>query len=45
MRGPEVFAGYTDAAETAAAFARGGWFRTGDLATIDAEGWLTITGR
>jgi cyclohexanecarboxylate-CoA ligase len=45
VRGPEVFAGYTDAAETAAAFARGGWFRTGDLATIDAEGWLTITGR
>jgi cyclohexanecarboxylate-CoA ligase len=45
VRGPEVFAGYTDAAETAAGFARGGWFRTGDLATIDAEGWLTITGR
>jgi acyl-CoA synthetase (AMP-forming)/AMP-acid ligase II len=44
LRGPELFAGYTDATETAAAHARGGWFRTGDRATID-RGWLTIVGR
>ena len=45
VRGPEIFAGYVDPEATAAAFERGGWFRTGDRATIDDEGWLTITGR
>lgn len=44
VRGPEVCVGYLDPAHTAAAFQRGGWFRTGDLATLD-DGWLTITGR
>jgi cyclohexanecarboxylate-CoA ligase len=45
VRGPEMFAGYADAAQTAAAIAPGGWFRTGDLATVDGEGWLRIVGR
>jgi len=45
VRGPELFAGYLDDEQTAAAFARGGWFRTGDLATIDEDGRLAITGR
>jgi acyl-CoA synthetase (AMP-forming)/AMP-acid ligase II len=45
VRGPEMFAGYADAAQTAAVIAAGGWFRTGDLATIDGEGWLRIVGR
>lgn len=45
VRGPELFAGYTDAERTAEAFARGGWFRTGDRGTLDAGGWLTVTGR
>ena len=45
VRGPEMFAGYADAAQTAAVIARGGWFRTGDLATVDDEGWVRIVGR
>jgi cyclohexanecarboxylate-CoA ligase len=45
VRGPEMFAGYADRAQTASVIAPGGWFRTGDLATIDAEGWLRIVGR
>jgi acyl-CoA synthetase (AMP-forming)/AMP-acid ligase II len=46
VRGPEMFVGYADAEQTRAACARGGWFRTGDLATIDPDGgWLTIVGR
>jgi cyclohexanecarboxylate-CoA ligase len=44
LRGPELFAGYTDATATRAAIVRG-WFATGDLAVIDDEGWLTIVGR
>jgi non-ribosomal peptide synthetase component E (peptide arylation enzyme) len=45
VRGPELFAGYAEEADTKAAVERGGWFRTGDKATIDAEGWVTIVGR
>ncbi|HUE07187.1 MAG TPA: AMP-binding protein [Acidimicrobiales bacterium] len=45
VRGPEMFAGYADAAQTKAVIAPGGWFRTGDLATVDGEGWLRIVGR
>jgi cyclohexanecarboxylate-CoA ligase len=44
LRGPELFAGYADAAQTREAVTRG-WFRTGDLATVDGRGWLTIVGR
>ncbi len=44
VRGPELFVGYADAAQTASAMTTDGWFRTGDLATLD-DGWLTITGR
>ncbi|MBV8836106.1 MAG: long-chain fatty acid--CoA ligase, partial [Alphaproteobacteria bacterium] len=45
-RGASVFAGYLDNADaTAAAFTRDGWFRTGDLARLDADGNLQITGR
>ncbi len=46
VKGPSVFAGYlNNAAETAAAFTDDGWFRTGDLAVLDAAGFLTLTGR
>ena len=44
-KGPECFVGYTDTAETAAAFTPGGWFMTGDVGVLDAEGFLTITDR
>jgi acyl-CoA synthetase (AMP-forming)/AMP-acid ligase II len=45
VRGPELFVGYADEAQTRAAHARGGWFRTGDLGSVDGDGWLTISGR
>lgn len=46
VRGPNVFAGYShDAAATRAAFTSDGWFRTGDLGRIDAEGYLYVEGR
>ena len=45
VRGPEMFAGYADAEQTSRVIARGGWFRTGDLATVDEEGWVRIVGR
>lgn len=45
VRGPELFAGYDDPGATEAAFADDGWFRTGDLGVVDAQGWLTIVGR
>ena len=42
--GPELFVGYGDEHQTAQAVRRG-WFATGDLGTLDADGWLTIVGR
>ena len=44
-RGPEVMIGYTDPEETAKAFDRDGFFRTGDLGSVDGEGYITISGR
>jgi malonyl-CoA/methylmalonyl-CoA synthetase len=47
VRGPHVFAGYwNDPDATAAAFTPDGWFRTGDIGTVDpATGHLMIRGR
>lgn len=43
--GPAVFAGYYNNPEANAKAFRDGWFRTGDLGHLDAEGFLFITGR
>jgi cyclohexanecarboxylate-CoA ligase len=45
VRGPMVFRGYTDSSLTAEAFDEDGYFRTGDLGRLRADGHLTITGR
>jgi fatty-acyl-CoA synthase len=45
-RGYSVMLGYwNDDAATAAAVDAAGWMHTGDLATIDAEGYVNIVGR
>jgi fatty-acyl-CoA synthase len=46
LRGPNVMPGYwRRPVDTAAAFLDGGWYRSGDLAHRDAEGFVTIVGR
>ncbi|ROT28222.1 acyl-CoA synthetase [Micromonospora sp. HM5-17] len=46
VRGPTLFAGYLGRPEaTAAAYTPDGWFRTGDMATIDPDGQHRIVGR
>lgn len=45
VTGPAVFAGYWRNPEANAAGFRNGFFRTGDLGHMDAEGYLFITGR
>ena len=45
MKGGQVCMGYLDSALDAEAFDEDGWFRTGDLGVIDAEGYISITGR
>ena len=45
-RGPQVMPGYLGNDDaTAATLVEGGWLRTGDIATADADGWITITDR
>jgi fatty-acyl-CoA synthase len=45
VRGPWVTAGYYNNPEAADRFTADGWFRTGDVATIDPEGYVQITDR
>ncbi|WP_022868254.1 AMP-dependent synthetase/ligase [Schaalia vaccimaxillae] len=46
LKGPSVFQGYNNNPEaTAASFTEDGWFRTGDLGSLDRDGYVRITGR
>ncbi len=45
IKGPNVFAGYHHRADLTAEVLSDGWFATGDLGSLDADGYLRITGR
>jgi cyclohexanecarboxylate-CoA ligase len=46
VRGPALFLGYFERPDaTASSFTAGGWFRTGDTASIDEHGWVSLRGR
>jgi malonyl-CoA/methylmalonyl-CoA synthetase len=45
VKGPNVFKGYWNLPEKTAEEFRDGWFITGDLGALDAEGYLSILGR
>jgi cyclohexanecarboxylate-CoA ligase len=45
VTGPELFLGYRRRSDDDGVFADDGWFRTGDLASVDDDGYLTIRGR
>jgi malonyl-CoA/methylmalonyl-CoA synthetase len=46
VRGPNLFLGYLNRPDaTAAAVDADGWFHTGDIATIEADGYVRIVGR
>jgi long-chain acyl-CoA synthetase len=45
VRGPQVFGGYHGKPEETAAVFFEDWFRTGDIVTMDAEGFVTVVDR
>ncbi|MDD5140223.1 MAG: AMP-binding protein [Verrucomicrobiales bacterium] len=45
VRGPNVMKGYLNADANAKFLALGGWYDTGDIVSVDAEGYLHIRGR
>ena len=44
-KAPQLMRGYLDSSLDADAFDEDGWFRTGDLGQLDADGYVIITGR
>lgn len=45
VRGPQVMSGYWNRPDATASALEGGWYRTGDIAVRDAEGYFTIKDR
>jgi long-chain acyl-CoA synthetase len=45
VKGPNIFQGYHKRAEASFGAIEDGWLHTGDLGSIDADGYLSITGR
>lgn len=45
VRGPSVFKGYWNRPEETKAALEDGWFKTGDIGNIDADGYLSVTDR